>query len=234
MTTIVGALLLGGEILGNIIAVWIAPKWLFISCSAAGAALLAAVAADPRNKELCEGLLIVGIFCLGICEGVGLTMCTVAIKNQEEIGTAGGISGSVRSTGSTIGGVVFNTVLANRLTNTISSLVPPAATKAGLPASSVPALISALQGLTPTKNVPGLNPAILDSATEAYKNANAQAYRTVFLTTLAFSVFAVIFSFFVGDNDEDKAQYVGVKLQQGKIPNISHTQASQAEKVSDN
>lgn len=113
-------------------------------------------------------------------EGMAICTTTFLLRTQEEIGTAGGLSGSVRSFGAVIAIAVLTTTLSNRLKTTIPANVVPISEQAGLPASSIPALISGLSGTTALNSimVPGLTPHIVDMASQAYKAANAQAYRT--------------------------------------------------------
>lgn len=93
---------------------------------------------------------------------------------------------------------VFKVILTNRLGQTIPSVVPPALIQAGLPASSVTDFLTAYTVGTPAAfaKIPGLTPNILAVGTRAYKIAAAQAYQTVFYSTIAFSGVAVIISFF--------------------------------------
>lgn len=90
-------------------------------------------------------------------------------------------------------------MLANRLTSTITSEVPPALVQAGLPATSVADFIAAIAVGTPDAfaAVQGITADITAVGLRAHKVANADAYRTVFLTTIAFSGLALVLSFFV-------------------------------------
>lgn len=185
-------------------------KWPLIISSMLAGPFLAAVAADPLNLNLTMGLLIVGAMTVGGLEGIGLVGITFPLQTQEEIGTAGGLANTIRTLVSTIAIVIYSTTLNNRLNTTVPANVKPAAESAGLPASSIAALIEGLSGaikLTPA-NVPGLNAHILDIAETAYRSANAQAYKTVFLVTLAFTGPAMILCWFAEPNDKTKDNFV--------------------------
>jgi hypothetical protein len=117
----------------------------------------AAAAANPRNEQMTEALLFIGLFGADASDGVAITMSTVVIKNQDEIGAAGGISGDIRAAGSALGSVVYNTILANRLSQNIAAMVPEAVIGAGLPASSIGPLLTVLRGLAKLETVDGLN-----------------------------------------------------------------------------
>ena len=114
-------------------------------------------------------------------EGQAIATTSFPLRTQEEIGTAGGLSGAIRSFVSVLATAIYSTVLVNRQNTTIPDYVPPAAIHAGLPKSSVPALIKGLTGDGPlTKSaIPGLTPAITAAATNAFRVANSEAYKTV-------------------------------------------------------
>jgi hypothetical protein len=117
----------------------------------------------------------------GIMEGQSIATTTFPLRTQEEIGTAGGLSGAIRSFVSVLATAIYSTVLVNRQNTAIPHYVPPAAELAGLPKNSVPALIKGLSGKGPlTKSaVPCLTPAVTAAATKAFTVANSEAYKTV-------------------------------------------------------
>ena len=157
-----------------------------------------------------------GAFLTGAQDGIGITMTAVVVDDQEEIGTAGGVGGATRSAGWALGSVVYSTVLANRLSQTTSKMVPAAALAAGLPERSIPTLLSALNGLSPFTDVKGLNETIFGAGTVAFREANAAAYKTVFYTTAAFGGIAVICTWFVPHLNESLETYVPRALQSRK------------------
>jgi hypothetical protein len=120
-------------------------------------------------------------------------------------------AGSIRSVISSIANAVYLSVLFNRLATTVPAVVIPAVTKAGLPASSVPAFLGGF-ATGSFKDIPGLSPNILAVGTRAYKVANSDAYSTVFYTTIAFTGAAVIFSFFAPNVDDRMTGKVAVTL----------------------
>ncbi|KAI9723273.1 MAG: hypothetical protein M1812_001155 [Candelaria pacifica] len=166
---------------------------------------LAAASATPTTKERAIAFIFLGAVAIGWNESVTLTLCGIVITNQQELGTALGVAGSLRSAISTVAATVYTVVLTNRLQTTIPAQVPPVVVEAGLPKTSVESFLEAFAVGTPAafKAVKGITPEILEKGTEAYKYASADAYRTVFLTTIAFSGVAVIVSFFV-PNVEDR------------------------------
>lgn len=136
-------------------------------------------------------LIAFASFFIGWNESLCLTNAGVELEDQQEIGTAVGMAGSIRSAISTVAASVYVVVLTNRLGVTIPAEVPAAVIKAGLPASSAAAFLG---GFTTGSfaDVPGLTPRILSVGLAAYKVASAHAYKTVFLTSIAFSGLAVV------------------------------------------
>lgn len=195
-----------GQIFGGVLATVIGPRWTVISMMWIAAPIYIACAANPLNLTLTMGLITTGSLTIGAGEAVAATTTTFRLRTQEELGTAGGLSGAIRSFVSALATAVYSTVLANRLATTISQYVGPAAENAGLPVSSVPALISGLQGMGPLSpsKVPGLTGAIRATAAEAYKHANSEAYKTVFYTSFAFGGAGMILAWFILDNDKSK------------------------------
>ncbi|KEF51086.1 uncharacterized protein A1O9_12868 [Exophiala aquamarina CBS 119918] len=168
-----------------------------------GTALLAAVSvATQHNESSVLGLLIPGIFFIGIAEAVSLTMTGIVVKNQDEIGTAVGLSASLRSLAGTLAASIYTTILTNRLTETIPAEVAPAAIGAGFPESSLPDLIGILSGLINPDQVPDVTPDILAVATDAYRTAFSKSIKTVFLVTIAFGVLSVVASMFCPNRDD--------------------------------
>ena len=159
-------------------------------------------------------LVGVGAFFLGYLDCVGLTMAGMVIADQKDIGAAIGMAASIRSGIASIGTAVYSVILSNRLDTTIPAVVPPAVIKAGLPASSVPAFMTAMTVGTPAAfdAVPGLNPAILAVGTAAHKVASAQAFSTVFYATIAFSGVGLILSFFAPSADSQMTNQVATTL----------------------
>ncbi|OQV04628.1 hypothetical protein CLAIMM_09483 [Cladophialophora immunda] len=211
--TLTGLVAMGfvfGQITGDFVATMVGPRIPIITCITVAGPILTACAADPLNRPLTMGLLIVGCLFIGAMEGMAIATATFPLRSQEEIGTAGGLSGAVRIFGGCVAVAIYSTVLNNRLATTVPGRVTPAAIGAGLPSSSIPALISGLQGETPMNvtNIPGLTDSIFDVASFAFRQANADAYKTVFYTSFAFSGIGMILCWFVAQNDASTLDFV--------------------------
>jgi len=207
LASLVGLGLLAGEIVGGLIATPLGKvRYQMIFAVLAAILFFATVATcTPDTRDRACALVFIGCFFVGWIENVCLSLTTVALDDQREIGTGAGVAGSVRAAISAVSSAVYAAVLANRLAATVGSEVPPALVGAGLPSSSVAGFISAITVGTPEAfaAVPGVTDSITAVGMRAYQVANANAYRTVFLTTIAFSGLALVLSVFI-PNVEDR------------------------------
>lgn len=141
---------------------------------------------------------------IGWNEALVLPICTIAIRDQEEIGTAAGIAGSSRSAISTVASTIYSVVLTARTTTELTNQIPAAVVAAGLPVDFVAdymAAIAAGGSEALLSKVEGLTPQILVTGANAYRYAFADAYRTIFLVSLAFGGLTILVSFFIPDID---------------------------------
>ena len=99
---------------------------------------------------------------------------------QEDLGVSGGLSGVARNGGGVVALAVCSTILANVQANSMKELVPAAAIAAGLPKTSVEALLSALPlGAATFLKVPGITEKVLGAALAAFKQSFVVALRYV-------------------------------------------------------
>ena len=199
-----------GQATITLLSHWIVPKYLLIASMCISCPILACVAINPLNMSLTMGLIIVGCIFVGGMEGVALVTTTFPLRTQEEIGTAGGLSGTAPLFFSSVSAAIYAAVLNNRLASTIQANVVAAATHAGLPTSSILMLLTGLSGAAPLNSttVPGLTPTILDLSSQAYRAAHAKAYSTVFLVSLAFTIPGVVLCWFTAKNDKAQEDFV--------------------------
>jgi len=212
-SSVVGAGITLGEILAGVSKKKM--HWVVRFVFPAGAILLACMATcTPDTPTRAIVLLLLGTTLIGANECLTSTMATICIHDQRELGTALGVGGSARSFVSTLCGTVYTVVLSNRLAQTIPNQVPRALVGAGLPESSVAGFLTAYTNGTQAAlaAVQGLNPTILGVGTRAYQNASADAYRTVFLTTIAFSGVGIILTWLIPNVDAKLTNEVVVQL----------------------
>jgi hypothetical protein len=128
-------------------------------------------------------------------------MVTLTAKDQTQLGSASGVAGSIRFLISSISATVYTVILTNRLAKTIPAFVIPAVVNAGLPASSAGDFIADFSNSSLFADISNITPNIIAVGTVAYKEANASAYRTVFLSTIAFTGIAIIATLFLPNID---------------------------------
>jgi len=130
----------------------------------------------------------------GWVEVTSLVDSLIVIHDQQEIGTAGGLTSAVRSAIIAIAIVVYGTITQNRLAANVPKYVIPAIVKAGLEPTSIEPFIQALQsGSTDAmENVPGITQTIVEAGILANKHAYIASFRVVYLCSLIFGGLCVI------------------------------------------
>ncbi|CAK7200047.1 hypothetical protein SEUCBS139899_002735 [Sporothrix eucalyptigena] len=218
LSTFVGMFIVTGEIVGGALASRIRYlKWQCLCSAMLGGIFFAVVATcNPETKVRACVLVSLGVFFLGWVESLSISLITLTAKDQANLGTSGGLAGSIRFFISCISSTVYNVVLRARSDVTIPAAVTPAVEQAGLPASSVAAFINGFSTGS-FANITGLTDHILEVGTQAYYVGNFNAYRTVFLVTIAFTGLAFIAGILL-PNDIDKylTNRVHVTLHQGQ------------------
>lgn len=215
LNTIPGITIVAGQITAGPLARHVGKtKIQGIVCLLVGGSLLAGIAScGVGDLARAAALMAVGNFFIGWLESILLVNAGIDIANQRDIGVALGAATSMRSTISTFASTIYLTVLSNRLATTIPAVVPPALVAAGLPRSQVEAFLTGLTTGNLT-GVQGLTPSIATAGKQAYQKANAMAFSTVFLTTLAFTGVAVVLSFFLPNVDDAMSGQVSATLHQ--------------------
>ena len=203
ISNVVGIGISSGQIVGGLLAKPIGKTKIqcMVVFLVGGIFMACAAIATPETKSLAISMIFLGCFWIGWNESVCLTNATICVHDQREIGVAGGMAGSIRAAICAVVVAVYTTTLTNRLGTTIPARVPPAVIGAGLPEASVPGFIGALT-TGDFSSVEGVTEQIIAVGVRAYKWANAEAYRTVYLTTIAFTGVAVILTFFAPNTEK--------------------------------
>jgi MFS family permease len=203
-----------GQVFGGLVARRLGhTKIQSIVVFAIGGILLACVATStPDNPKTTMALIFLGAFFVAWTETLALANATLLIHDQREIGIGGGLATTSRAFISAICQAVYTTIFSNRLPASIANKVPSALISAGLPASSVPQFLAAITAGTGFSAVPGISDSITAAGLRAYQVANANAYRTVYLSTIAFTSVGLICAFFTTDMDEFMSNKVAVTL----------------------
>ncbi|KAF2096933.1 MFS general substrate transporter [Rhizodiscina lignyota] len=217
MSATTGGCLIVGQAFGGFLASKVSPRLILLTGTFAGTAFIGGAAcANEYNQTTVLVLVVIGFLLVGIQEAVCGTFATMALRDQREIGTGGGLAGSARSGISAIGSVAYGSVLRNTLSEQIPKYVPAAAIKAGLPKTEVAQLIQVLTGKAKAATVAGLTPEILTTATHAYRQAASIAFRNVLLTSVAFGCVSIVCAWFAPTIGKEKHGIVAGTLHKGE------------------
>lgn len=215
MSTIVGVSIITGQVLAGLLAERIGKTryQCMAAFSIGGTFLGCAAVANPDNEKTTMALIFLGCMFIGWNESICLANSIILVKDQTEIGIAGGTAGSIRAAIGAVLIAVYSTIMTNRLEETIPAQVPPVLIEAGLPASSVPLYLQALQlGAAALAAVPGITQEIMAAGYRAYQEASADAFRTVYLATIAFSVASVVLTWWAPNTDDLMTEKVAATL----------------------
>ncbi|KAJ5106234.1 hypothetical protein N7456_002909 [Penicillium angulare] len=198
-------------------------KYQLIASTVIITAFSGALAAVNQDRQA-YGIAFTAIagFAVGYLELITLIMCPLYCK-PEDIGLASGFLGSAKQVAGTIATAIYVAILDNRIAETLPDDVSAAALNAGLPKSSLTDLLTAVSAgsASAMEAVPGISDKIILIVTSATKTAYSQAYRTVFLASIAFGGLAIVAAFFSVPMDDKLNNAVAAKL--------SETGASQEE-----
>lgn len=105
---------------------------------------------------------------------------------------------------------IYLSVYTERLNAFLPRNIVPAVENAGLPASSIPALFSAMTNGTASalQGVPGMNDNILAALDIATKSAYVSAFRIVYLCSISFGGLSIIVAFFTQGVDKYMTSFV--------------------------
>ncbi|ROT39633.1 MFS general substrate transporter [Sodiomyces alkalinus F11] len=217
LASIVSLFMVAGQIVGGFLGKLIGYlKWQCVVTFTIGGIAFATIATcGPDTPVRASALVGVGAFMAGWGEGTAITIVTLCAPDQAQLGSASGVAGSIRFLISSIAATVYSVVLSNRLAVEVPAQVPGALVAAGLPEGSVADFMAALTTGS-FGGVAGLTDSILATGMRAYQVASNDAYRTVFLTNIAFSVVAIFCAVMMPDMDVHMTDKVATTLHQGK------------------
>ncbi|KAH8651859.1 fungal trichothecene efflux pump [Tricladium varicosporioides] len=187
-------------------------------------ASMASVSEYTRTRTVVS--LLIGTAAAGYIEN--LTLSSMALVwEPEDIGLVAGAMGSIRTAASSIATSIYISILSNQLTKYLPRYVIPAATGAGLPASSMTQLFAGITAGSFAK-VPGITPAIEEAVGHAVKQAYSMSFRTVFLCTLPFGAIILVAAVMSPNVEDYLTEDVARKLQ-GKAVAGTTTTANEKE-----
>ncbi|KAI0154152.1 MFS general substrate transporter [Xylariaceae sp. FL1272] len=151
----------------------------------------------PERKGLMIAFVFLGQLGFGWAQYLSITFVQFGTE-QVELGIAGGLAGVARFAGGAVAISIYTAILTNVQQMSVNNLVPAAATGAGLPESSVQALLSAL-ALGDLSPVPGITDEIAQAASAAFVQSYVVGLRTTALSSLSFGIVGIIACLFCLD-----------------------------------
>ncbi|KIH94343.1 siderophore iron transporter [Sporothrix brasiliensis 5110] len=212
-SSVVGGGILLGQVLGGL-ALGYVPRVktqavIASICAMAFITPLASITTGTHNMFLALGIL--GLVSIGYVDNITFPGVTL-VQESQDIGLATGVMGSIRALGGAVAQALYVSVLNNKLTTNIPKYVGPAATEAGLPDSSLPALYA---GITAGNfsAVPDITPAVEAAVGASLPTAYAESFKIVFYCTIPFSVILIAAAFLVPNMEPYLHLNVAKKLQ---------------------
>lgn len=207
-----GGVLLGQTLAGFGISYLPKVKWQTTTAALimlAFASALGSLDRDRRAETIAFG--VIATTAVGYIENISFPGVTL-LWGPQDIGLATGMLGSIRGMGGAVAQALYSSVYSNQLTDNMPKYVIPAATGAGLPADSLPALF---EGLTigNFSAVPNITDSVIAAVGDAVIKANTMSFRVVFYTTIPFSVLCCLGALLVPNMEKYLTQNVAKRLQ---------------------
>ncbi|KAH0830965.1 hypothetical protein FOPE_01961 [Fonsecaea pedrosoi] len=165
------------------------------------------------GKPSNQGLMVAFVFLSQAGYGWALYL-SIAISQMgvehKDLGHSGGISGVIRFAAGTISAAVYTTVLTNTVSTFTKRYVARAATTAGLAASQVPSLLSALNTPELAQRFP---PAVVSAARRAVEMAYEKGIQYVAYASIGFGVVGIIACALCKDVDDKMTDKIEVYME---------------------
>lgn len=211
-----GGVLLGQCISGLSISYVPRVKLQTIVSSVCAASFIASLAGviGPGEQSSHTGVIVLGIFAtvaVGFNENIAFPGVTL-LFDACDIGLAVGALASIRSLGGAVAQALYSSVLNTRLAESLASDVGPAAVRAGLPESSLPALFDAIK-VGEYSEVPGASSQLLEVVAAGVRDSYVASFKVVFYATTPFGFLLVLFACLVPDMEKYLTGNVARRLQ---------------------
>jgi len=207
----------GGTLLGQSVsgfAISYVPKTKIQTVTAATLAAIFIASLASISPDMHAGFIALGVlatFCIGYVDNITFPGVTMLVEAQD-IGLATGALGSIRAMGGAIAQALYVSILQTKVAQYLPANVSPAATQAGLPQSSLPALFTAITAGNLT-TVPGITPAIIAVVGQEVQKSYVESFRIVFYATIPFGVLLIIFAALVPNMEKYLQGNVARRLQ---------------------
>ncbi|CAK7202258.1 hypothetical protein SEUCBS139899_004980 [Sporothrix eucalyptigena] len=212
-SSVVGGGVLLGQVLGGL-AIGFVPrvKTQAIIASCCAMAFITPLATITSGTHtMCLALGILGLVSIGYVDNITFPGVTL-VQESQDIGLATGVMGSIRALGGAVAQAMYVSVLDNKLAVNIPKYVGSAATNAGLPESSLPALYAGITAGNLT-TVPDITTSVEAVVATSLQTAYAESFKIVFYCTIPFSVILIAAAFMVPNMEPYLHLNVAKKLQ---------------------
>ncbi|KAF2174234.1 hypothetical protein M409DRAFT_49093 [Zasmidium cellare ATCC 36951] len=155
---------------------------------------------EPNDST--SAIVFVALAGIGFAAPLILIITGVQLSTPHSlIATATAVTTSARAIAATTFTAIFSAALGDRLRVYIPQYVGDAVGRAGLPSTSIPAFIAAFteNDQNALRIVKGVTPSIIQAATMALKQADADGLRVVYIIAASFGAVACLACFFLGD-----------------------------------
>ncbi|GAB1742854.1 hypothetical protein NU219Hw_g8561t1 [Hortaea werneckii] len=153
-----------------------------------------------QPNDSTNAVVFAGLMGLGVGAPVILVVSGVQLSVPHHlIATATALISSSRAVAATVFTAIYAAALQDRLAKAIPQQVGDAVVGAGLPTSSVAAFVKAVSSGLSTSDVPGVTEGIVQAGMQAFRQAQADGFRVVYIIAAPFGVVACTACFFLGD-----------------------------------
>lgn len=213
-SSVIGGGILLGQVIGGL-AIGYVPRVkiqtiIAVVCAVAFITPLAAVTADTHT--MCIVLATLGLVAIGYVDNIAFPGITL-VQDSQDIGLATGVMGSIRALGGAVAQAMYGNILSNELAKNIPAYVGAAATEAGLPASSLTELYTAITNSADLGTVANMTSSVEVAVGSSLKVAYSQSFKIVFYCTIPFSAIYLVAAFMVPNMESFLSLDVAKKLQ---------------------
>ncbi|BDD60067.1 hypothetical protein MAP00_005231 [Monascus purpureus] len=177
-------------------------RWQLLIASALVTTFFGAIASvSQRTKDQGIAFSFLGGFFAGWLEGPTMAAISFTV-DQSDVGLAVGLLNSTRVLAGSVAEAIYDAIQSNRQETLEKKYIPRAAIRAGLPSSSVPAVLQAAATKGNLTSIAGVNSTIEAAVNEAMLDAISGGCSLVFKVIIVFGGLAMIGSFFTKNVDE--------------------------------
>ncbi|KAB5551064.1 fungal trichothecene efflux pump [Coniochaeta sp. 2T2.1] len=171
----------------------------------------------PYNKGMMMTFVALAQFSYGWAAYLSVTYTQLGVP-QKMLGVSGGLAGTARYAGGAVASACYSTAIANGVAGRGAVLIPKAALDAGLPESSLDAVVAAASGGAKALSaIPGVTPEVIAAVVDAVKWSSAHGLRNAALVSIAFGVTGVLLCFALEDIEAKMTPKIEIFLENDKL-----------------